>query len=178
MPCLKYPHSTSVARTIRCCRVASLMEFEGSDNLFIILHVYIHVCFVILCRILRIYVYTFFFFGKQPSLLTYFFGKQPSLLTFLFGKTTIFVGFFFFRACVCVAGCQVVKTYCGHGIGELFHTLPTVPHYPKNKAKGVMKPGHIFTIEPMINLGTWQARCVLTCLRRSWGRGGLLICFG
>lgn len=56
-----------------------------------------------------------------------------------------------------LAGCQVVKTYCGHGIGELFHTLPTVPHYPKNKAKGVMKPGHIFTIEPMINLGTWQA---------------------
>lgn len=51
----------------------------------------------------------------------------------------------------------MVKTYCGHGIGELFHTLPTVPHYPKNKAKGVMKPGHIFTIEPMINLGTWQA---------------------
>ncbi|CAN0134008.1 unnamed protein product, partial [Laminaria digitata] len=55
------------------------------------------------------------------------------------------------------AGCQVVKTYCGHGIGELFHTVPNVPHYPKNKAKGVMKPGHIFTIEPMINLGTWQA---------------------
>ena len=50
-----------------------------------------------------------------------------------------------------------MKTYCGHGIGELFHTLPNVPHYPKNKAKGVMKPGHIFTIEPMINLGTWQA---------------------
>lgn len=49
-----------------------------------------------------------------------------------------------------------MKTYCGHGIGELFHTVPTVPHYPKNKAKGVMKPGHIFTIEPMINLGTWQ----------------------
>ncbi|CBN77637.1 conserved unknown protein [Ectocarpus siliculosus] len=55
-------------------------------------------------------------------------------------------------------GCQVVKTYCGHGIGELFHTVPTVPHYPKNKAKGVMKPGHIFTIEPMINVGTWQDR--------------------
>ena len=44
------------------------------------------------------------------------------------------------------AGCSVVKTYCGHGIGELFHTNPTVPHYAKNKAKGTMKPGHIFTI--------------------------------
>ena len=28
-------------------------------------------------------------------------------------------------------GCQVVKTYCGHGIGELFHTAPNVPHYEK-----------------------------------------------
>lgn len=50
----------------------------------------------------------------------------------------------------------MVRTYCGHGIGELFHTNPTVPHYAKNKAKGTMKPGHIFTIEPMINLGDWQ----------------------
>lgn len=53
-------------------------------------------------------------------------------------------------------GCSVVKTYCGHGIGDLFHTAPNVPHYSKNKATGVMKPGHIFTIEPMINLGTWR----------------------
>ncbi|GAB5037620.1 methionine type i [Nannochloropsis oceanica] len=53
-------------------------------------------------------------------------------------------------------GCSVVKTYCGHGIGELFHTNPNVPHYAKNKAKGMVKPGHIFTIEPMINLGSWQ----------------------
>jgi methionyl aminopeptidase len=49
--------------------------------------------------------------------------------------------------------CSVVKTYCGHGIGELFHTAPNVPHYAKNKAKGVIKAGHIFTVEPMINLG-------------------------
>jgi methionyl aminopeptidase len=57
--------------------------------------------------------------------------------------------------------CSVVRTYCGHGIGSLFHTLPNVPHYAKNKAKGIMKPGHVFTIEPMINLGnpadkTWD----------------------
>jgi len=49
--------------------------------------------------------------------------------------------------------CSVVRTYCGHGIGSLFHTAPNVPHYHKNKAKGIMKPGHVFTIEPMINLG-------------------------
>jgi methionyl aminopeptidase len=49
--------------------------------------------------------------------------------------------------------CSIVRTYCGHGIGSLFHTIPNVPHYPKNKAKGTMKAGHVFTIEPMINLG-------------------------
>lgn len=50
--------------------------------------------------------------------------------------------------------CSIVKTYCGHGIGSLFHTIPNVPHYHKNKAKGTMKAGHVFTIEPMINLGS------------------------
>mmetsp|Transcript_18946 Transcript_18946/g.24379 ORF Transcript_18946/g.24379 Transcript_18946/m.24379 type:complete len:414 (+) Transcript_18946:88-1329(+) len=50
--------------------------------------------------------------------------------------------------------CSVVRTYCGHGIGSLFHTIPNIPHYAKNKAKGTMKAGHVFTIEPMINLGT------------------------
>ena len=51
---------------------------------------------------------------------------------------------------------SVVKTYCGHGIHEYFHCAPSVPHYSKNKAVGVMKPGHTFTIEPMISEGVWQ----------------------
>lgn len=53
-------------------------------------------------------------------------------------------------------GFSVVKTYCGHGIHQLFHTVPSIPHYAKNKAVGIMKAGHVFTIEPMINVGTWQ----------------------
>ena len=52
--------------------------------------------------------------------------------------------------------CTVNQTYCGHGIGELFHTSPNIPHYDKNKAKGSMQAGHIFTIEPMINLGNYR----------------------
>lgn len=52
--------------------------------------------------------------------------------------------------------CTVNRTYCGHGIGSLFHTIPNIPHYAKNKAKGTMKKGHVFTIEPMINLGVQQ----------------------
>lgn len=51
---------------------------------------------------------------------------------------------------------SVVRRYCGHGINRLFHTAPNVPHYSKNKAVGVMKAGHTFTIEPMISMGTWK----------------------
>ncbi|KAI9680384.1 MAG: Methionine aminopeptidase 1 [Trizodia sp. TS-e1964] len=53
-------------------------------------------------------------------------------------------------------GCSVVKTYCGHGINQLFHCAPNIPHYARNKAVGVAKPGVCFTIEPMICLGTYK----------------------
>lgn len=53
-------------------------------------------------------------------------------------------------------GCSVVRTYCGHGINSLFHCQPNIPHYAKNKAIGVAKPGMVFTIEPMLCLGTYQ----------------------
>ncbi len=47
------------------------------------------------------------------------------------------------------AGFSVVKNYTGHGVGSLFHTAPNVPHYAKNKAQGIMRVGHVFTIEPV-----------------------------
>lgn len=52
--------------------------------------------------------------------------------------------------------CSVVRTYCGHGVGKFFHCSPNVPHYANNRTAGVMKPGMVFTIEPMINEGTWK----------------------
>jgi methionyl aminopeptidase len=52
--------------------------------------------------------------------------------------------------------CSVIRTYCGHGINQLFHCAPNVPHYAKNKAVGKAEPGMCFTIEPMIALGTWR----------------------
>ncbi|CCE88862.1 Piso0_001651 [Millerozyma farinosa CBS 7064] len=52
--------------------------------------------------------------------------------------------------------CSVVRTYCGHGTNQLFHCQPNIPHYAKNKAIGIMKPGMVFTIEPMINQGTFR----------------------
>ncbi|KAJ5500244.1 hypothetical protein N7453_009295 [Penicillium expansum] len=54
--------------------------------------------------------------------------------------------------------CSVVKSYCGHGINQLFHCAPNIPHYAKNKAVGTAKPGMCFTIEPMINIGTHRDR--------------------
>ena len=41
-------------------------------------------------------------------------------------------------------------------MGEYFHCAPNIPHYAGNKAKFVMKVGHCFTIEPMINMGSWK----------------------
>ncbi|KAJ0962075.1 hypothetical protein J5N97_029903 [Dioscorea zingiberensis] len=57
-----------------------------------------------------------------------------------------------------MSGFSVVKSYCGHGIGELFHCAPNIPHYGRNKAVGMMKAGQTFTIEPMINAGVWRDR--------------------
>eukprot|EP00439_Symbiodinium_sp_Y106_P018503 s6521_g2.t1 len=55
-------------------------------------------------------------------------------------------------------GCSVVTAFCGHGVGRLFHGPPDIPHFKKNKTVGVMKPGHIFTVEPMLNLGKSRER--------------------
>lgn len=52
--------------------------------------------------------------------------------------------------------CSVVKTYCGHGTNQLFHCQPNIPHYARNKAIGIAKPGMTFTIEPMLCLGTFK----------------------
>ncbi|KAH3678943.1 hypothetical protein WICMUC_001311 [Wickerhamomyces mucosus] len=52
--------------------------------------------------------------------------------------------------------CSVVRSFCGHGIGKLFHCAPQIAHYARNKSPGIMKPGMVFTIEPMINLGGYR----------------------
>lgn len=48
---------------------------------------------------------------------------------------------------------SVVREYCGHGIGSIFHEAPNVLHYAKSDRGEMMQPGMIFTIEPMINAG-------------------------
>lgn len=56
-------------------------------------------------------------------------------------------------------GYGVVRDYTGHGVGPAFHTGLVVPHYDAAPAYDtVMEPGMVFTIEPMLNLGTpdWE----------------------
>lgn len=49
--------------------------------------------------------------------------------------------------------CSVVREYCGHGIGKVFHEDPQVLHYGKPDTGLVLEPGMTFTIEPMVNIG-------------------------
>ena len=49
---------------------------------------------------------------------------------------------------------SVVREYCGHGIGKVYHEDPQVLHYGRAGEGLVLKPGMTFTIEPMINEGT------------------------
>lgn len=51
------------------------------------------------------------------------------------------------------AGFSVVREYCGHGVGQIYHDEPQILHYGVPGTGTVLKPGMIFTIEPMINAG-------------------------
>ena len=55
-------------------------------------------------------------------------------------------------------GYSVVRDFCGHGIGEVFHSEPMVLHYdPRNPALDMkLRKGMTFTVEPMINIGTYE----------------------
>ena len=55
-------------------------------------------------------------------------------------------------------GFSVVRDFCGHGIGEVFHKEPNILHYGKKGSGPKLKPGMIFTIEPMINEGDYQTK--------------------
>lgn len=48
---------------------------------------------------------------------------------------------------------SVVRDFCGHGLGRVFHAPPNVLHYGRPGAGAVLEEGMIFTIEPMVNLG-------------------------
>jgi methionyl aminopeptidase len=53
---------------------------------------------------------------------------------------------------------SVVREYCGHGIGRVYHEDPQVLHYGRPGTGLVLQPGMTFTIEPMVNQGTRHTR--------------------
>ena len=55
-------------------------------------------------------------------------------------------------------GFSVVRDFCGHGIGKVFHKEPNILHYGKKGTGPKLTPGMIFTIEPMINEGNYETK--------------------
>jgi methionyl aminopeptidase len=49
--------------------------------------------------------------------------------------------------------CSIVREFCGHGLGQLFHDEPNILHYGRRGEGVTLKPGMLFTVEPMVNLG-------------------------
>ena len=55
-------------------------------------------------------------------------------------------------------GYSVVRDFCGHGIGKTFHKEPNILHYRNDETENKLEEGMIFTIEPMINEGTFETK--------------------
>ncbi len=53
---------------------------------------------------------------------------------------------------------SVVRDFCGHGLGRVFHDAPNVPHYGEPGCGPELREGMFFTIEPMINAGRWEVK--------------------
>ena len=53
---------------------------------------------------------------------------------------------------------SVVRDFCGHGLGRMFHAAPSVMHYGEPNTGTVLEPGMFFTIEPMINAGHYTTK--------------------
>ena len=52
----------------------------------------------------------------------------------------------------------VVREYCGHGLGKVFHDEPNILHFGRKNTGLTLEEGMFFTIEPMINIGTYQTK--------------------
>ncbi len=53
-------------------------------------------------------------------------------------------------------GYGIVRDLAGHGIGRNFHEEPSIPHYRQKRVRDRLRPGMTFTVEPMVNQGTWE----------------------
>lgn len=62
------------------------------------------------------------------------------------------------QECAEFHGFSVVRDFVGHGVSNIFHTAPQIPHFGTRGKGKRLRPGMVFTIEPMINEGTWESK--------------------
>src|SRR5262249_18235779 len=53
---------------------------------------------------------------------------------------------------------SVVRDFCGHGVGRVFHDAPSILHYGRPEDGPVLREGMFFTVEPMINAGRYEVK--------------------
>jgi methionyl aminopeptidase len=53
---------------------------------------------------------------------------------------------------------SVVRDFCGHGVGRVFHDAPSILHYGRSDEGPVIREGMFFTVEPMVNAGRWEVK--------------------
>ena len=53
---------------------------------------------------------------------------------------------------------SVVRDFCGHGVGQVFHDNPNILHYGRKGSGPELKVGMFFTVEPMVNLGKFDVK--------------------
>ena len=54
--------------------------------------------------------------------------------------------------------CSVVRDFCGHGVGKVFHDAPNILHFGRPGTGEPLRPGMFFTIEPMVNAGRYPVK--------------------
>ena len=52
----------------------------------------------------------------------------------------------------------MVRDFCGHGVGRIFHDAPSILHYGHPDDGPELREGMFFTVEPMINVGRWEVK--------------------
>src|SRR5260221_6790135 len=53
---------------------------------------------------------------------------------------------------------SVVRDFCGHGLGRIFHDAPSILHFGRPGEGAVLREGMVFTVEPMVNAGRYDVK--------------------
>src|SRR3546814_19488585 len=71
---------------------------------------------------------------------------------------------------------SVVRDFCGHGLGRVFHAPPSVMHFGRPGEGSVIQEGMLFTIAPMVNAGRWEVKVLARSEERRVGKECVSTC--